>query len=78
MIAIVNVSADLEPLGWHDYELRINAKVVASFRHRREDGLSVCLDRAAKAAEKAERSEIKAVMWYALDETRNQPGKEND
>ncbi len=53
MIAIVNVSEHDSPFGIHDYELRINAKVIARFKHKREEGLAACLKEAAKAAEKA-------------------------
>ena len=51
MIAVVNVSTHNQPTGWHDYEVRINAKVIAKFRHRREEGLTKCLECAAKATE---------------------------
>ena len=37
-----------------DYELLINFSVIARFKHRRSDGLSVCLLKASKAAEAAE------------------------
>jgi histone H3/H4 len=57
MIAIVNVSKTLSPFGWNDYELRINSKVIAAFRHKREEGLAKCLEQAAAAAEKAKRDQ---------------------
>ena len=62
MIAIVNVSTNNSPIGWHKYELRINAKVIASFRHKREEGLTKCLERAAEAAEKAKWMEVEAMI----------------
>ena len=62
MIAIVNVSTHNSPIGWHKYELRINAKVIARFRHKREEGLTKCLERAAEAAEKAKWMEAKAMI----------------
>ena len=62
MIAIVNVSTHHSPIGWHEYELRINAKVIARFRHKREEGLTKCLERAAEAAEKAKWMEEKAMI----------------
>lgn len=62
MIAIVNVSAVQSPIGWHEYELRINTRVVARFRHKREEGLTKCLERAAEAAEKAKWMEVKAMI----------------
>ena len=62
MIAIVNVSTHNSPFGWHDYELRINTTVIAQFRHKREDGLTKCLELAAAAAEKAKWMEAKAML----------------
>ena len=55
MIAIVNVGPynDADPTGVRDYEVRINRDVVATFRHRRSDGLSVCLRHAAGAVERS-------------------------
>lgn len=60
MIAIVNVSKDPKPTGPHPYEVRINHRVIARFTHQREQGLSVCLYRAAFAVakEKLDRSTI--------------------
>jgi hypothetical protein len=58
MIAIVNVSIHDDPVGINDYELRINAKVISKFQHRRADGLAVCLKKAAAAAEKAKWEKI--------------------
>lgn len=49
MIAIQNISKRLSATGLQSYEIRINETVIATFRHRREEGLAVCLERAAKA-----------------------------
>ena len=62
MIAIVNVSENPSPFGIHDYELRINREVVAKFQHKREDGLTVCLKKAAAAAEKAKWGNAYAIL----------------
>jgi hypothetical protein len=62
MIAIVNVSKDLKPTGQHTYELRINRDVIATFTHRREEGMSRCLQRAALAAEQAQTTIAKEIM----------------
>ena len=62
MIAIVNVYTHNSPFGWHEYELRINTKVIATFRHKREEGLTKCLERAAEAAEKAKLMEFKSMI----------------
>lgn len=53
MIAIVNTGKNSSAFGLHEYELRINKSVVCTFEHKREDGLAMCLQRAAKAAEKS-------------------------
>ncbi len=76
MIAIVNVSTHNSPIGWHEYELRINAKVIARFRHKREEGLTKCLERAAEAAEKAKWMEAKA-MIDALSSNDQAKGREH-
>jgi hypothetical protein len=65
MIAIVNVSDPYDPLGVNDYELRINHEVIARFKHRRTEGLTVCLQEAAKAAERA-KWERAAIMLQEL------------
>lgn len=62
MIAIVNVSENISPVGTQDYELRINARVIAHFKHKREDGLTVCLQKAAQAAEKAKWQEAAEML----------------
>lgn len=62
MIAIVNVSKHNSSFGIHQYELRINQKVIASFEHKREDGLAVCLQKAAKAAEEAKWKETMEIL----------------
>lgn len=54
-IIIKNVSPshvkDNEP---NEYILRINDRIVAEFEHIRDDGLAVCLRKAAEALEKKE------------------------
>ena len=54
MIAIVNVGPHDDPdkLGVRTYEVRINANVVCTFKHRRADGLGMCLLKASKAVER--------------------------
>lgn len=54
MIAIVNIGGGDESnhLGERTYEVRINRDVIATFQHRRSDGLGICLQKAAKAVEK--------------------------
>ena len=52
MITIVNISTG-SPFGIHEYEVRINQKVITTFKHRREAGLATCLIAAAKAVKQA-------------------------
>ena len=51
MIAIVNVSGP-DGNGEHSYSVRINRDEICRFTHRREDGLELCLFRAAQAVQK--------------------------
>lgn len=48
MIAIRNISTG-SPFGWQDYEVRINHELICTFRHKREEGLAVCLKMASAA-----------------------------
>jgi hypothetical protein len=41
-----------DALGICTYQLRINQRIIAEFEHNRVDGLTVCLQKAAKAVEK--------------------------
>lgn len=47
MIAIVNIDPNPRESGLHLYSLRINQQEICQFTHKREDGLSTCLKRAA-------------------------------
>jgi len=64
MIAIVNVGPhdDPNPMGKRTYEVRINRTVITTFEHERGDGLSVCLQKAAKAVEVEKKEEIKTLF----------------
>ena len=55
MIAIVNMGGGdpQDVMGVRDYEIRINRDVIATFKHRRSDGLARCLMEASKAVERA-------------------------
>lgn len=53
MIAIVNKGPQTDdPGGERTYEVRINSRVVARFKHARREGLATCLDKAAQAVRK--------------------------
>jgi hypothetical protein len=51
MIAIVNIGPfdDVDAGGIREYEVRINSAVITRFRHKRSDGLAVCLYKASEA-----------------------------
>jgi len=72
MIAIVNIgSKDNDLGGWHDYELRINKRVLGKFTHKRSDGLSDCLEKAAVVARKIEDD----TFYSSLEAMRQYSGK---
>lgn len=52
----------------HLYELRLNGRVVGTFAHTREDGLTVCLQLAAKVAEKEKWGGLRALMEVSHDQ----------
>jgi hypothetical protein len=56
MILIRNLGAngDTDPGGWREYELVVPGMKRLTFRHKRGDGLAVCLQRAADAANASE------------------------
>lgn len=56
MIAIVNTGTVKH--GEHVYRLQINDEVIAQFTHKREDGLEVCLEKAAQAAKNGRLSHL--------------------
>jgi hypothetical protein len=67
MIAIVNMGPhdDSDEFGWWKYEIRINADVVCTFRHRRADGLGRCLLEASKAVERQRWAEAERMLDIA-------------
>ena len=60
MIAIVNVGGgdSQDIMGVRNYELRINHEVIATFKHRRSDGLGKCLLEASKAVERTKWEQV--------------------
>lgn len=54
-VLIVNVTPDDRfGSGLQDYELRVNYRCLAKFTHVRQDGLAICLRKAADAFERSE------------------------
>ena len=68
MIEITNVDKNRRMFGSHLYELRLNGRVVGQFVHTREDGLTVCLQLAAKVAEKEKWGGLRALMEVSHDQ----------
>ena len=66
MIAIVNLEQP-EDGDLRTYSLRINNDEICQFKHRRNAGLAVCLEKAAKAARKAEISGSLDVVFKILE-----------
>ena len=56
MITIVDVGKrhdkDKDIMGWRNYEVRINEKVICKFQHHKSNGLAQCLLKASEAIEK--------------------------
>lgn len=52
MIAIINQSRKQGE--YTIYNLQINKDLICTFKHRRDDGLAVCLEKAAEAARRQE------------------------
>jgi hypothetical protein len=51
MIAIINTGNNPLLTGVHEYKVQINYKVICKFKHLREEGLAVCLRKAADAVD---------------------------
>jgi hypothetical protein len=48
----------------HDYEMRVNQKVIARLEKQREEGLPACLRRAAETAQNATRMRVAKVLMH--------------
>ena len=64
MITIVNIGPHHDPnlLGERTYEVRINRKVITTFKHKRGDGLGACLLAASKAVERQKWMEAESII----------------
>lgn len=62
MIAIVNKGRDGKYGRNHIYSVQINEKIICFFKHQREDGLVVCLKKAAKAVDKQMREDADTLL----------------
>lgn len=64
-IVIHNLGGD--PLGECSYEIRINERVITTFKHNRVKGLAACLRRAADAVDKSEWTKWAALFMESQD-----------
>lgn len=55
MITIVNVDKNVRQRGAHEYEIKINQKVITRFTHKREESLKELFLMAAIAVEASEK-----------------------
>jgi len=64
MIMICNMGPHdpLDPGGEREYELRINRELICTFRHKRSDGLAVCLKKASEAVKKTKDLETMSII----------------
>lgn len=69
-IIIQNISTTPSPIGEQRYQLRINQRVITEFTHVREQGLTVCLQQAAKAVEKT-KWELADSILHMLDNAKD-------
>ena len=67
MIEIESIDKNRRMFGPHLYELRLNGRVVARFPHARGDGLTKCLQLAAKEVEKETWGGLTALMEVGHD-----------
>ena len=73
-VVVINIDKDVRPSGPHLYEVRLNQIPLASFVHIREDGMVVCMRKAAEALEGVDidakvaawRQRQEADMWDAM------------
>ena len=73
-IIIQNISPHSSPFGQQEYEVRINQEIITTFTHKREEGLAVCLRRAAGAVERAKWMEAqKEIQRLATTEDHHEP-----
>lgn len=71
MITIQNVSRNPQKTGLNTYEICITAEIepgkwarkpIATFEHRREEGMAVCLEKAGDAIRKMETAKLLALL----------------
>jgi hypothetical protein len=67
MIAIINVAMHPAPSGPHPYEVRVNRELITTFVHNREDGLAMCLRRAADACDEAQAEEFREMISHTRE-----------
>ena len=64
MITIVNVDKNVRERGVHEYEIKINQKVITRFTHKREESLKELFLMAALAVEASEKDGPKEKVTF--------------
>lgn len=71
MIGIRNISKRVRATGLHSYEVfvtvvggdrSVSARRICTFRHKREDGMAICLEKAVAAVRRAKADEFHELM----------------
>ena len=71
MIAIINRGPHTgDSGGERNYDVCINDKLIAQFKHKRSDGLATCLRKAADAVEQKDERLMQAICELAKEENR--------
>lgn len=52
-----------DPGGWRNYDVAINGTSIASFKHKRADGLAMCLRKAANAVDATGRPKTEGIIY---------------
>lgn len=77
MIGIVNVGiveGETNPIGEHQYEIRINREVITTFTHHRANGLAECLRQAARAVDHHRDLQVERLLQEMQDQTHEPKG----
>jgi len=71
MIGVRNISKRVRAAGLHSYEVFVTvvaadrsvlARRICTFRHKREDGMAICLEKAASAVRRSKADELHEVL----------------
>ena len=66
-IIITNITENPKPSGIHEYEVRVNSKVLFRFKHDRGESISVLFENAMIAAKNMEKQQRQASIKRLVD-----------